>query len=194
MKVSAKGKICDALCNLASDRPVDKISISDLILEAGVNRSTFYYHFDSPQAVLDYMIQDFCQRYLQLLSMPSGQTAQNLDSGSQMQLEQDVCTYVFSVRHYIYFFLSEHNYLTFKRGFLTHFYKYCKNHRVVQILPEGEIYPLKQGIVYDYYLRILAAQLLGILEYWAERDFSEGPDDFIMLFDALHNSVISLQG
>ena len=194
MKATGKQKICDALCQLAAERPVEKVPISDLIEEAGVNRSTFYYHFDSPRAVLDHMIKKFCRRYLQLLSIPSGQTAQNLDSGSQMELEQNVCAYVFSVRHYIQFFLLDHNYLIFKQGFLTCFCDYCKSHRVVQIFPDGSVRPLKQGIVYDYFLRILSSQLLGILEFWAERDFSEGPEDFIQLFDALHGSIISLQG
>lgn len=194
LKATGKQKICDALCRLAAERPAEKVPISDLIEEAGVNRSTFYYHFDNPRSVLDYMIKNFCQKYLQLLSMPSGQTAQALDSDSQMQLEQNVCTYVFSVQHYIRFFLSEHNYLTFKQGFLTYFRDYCKSHRVVQIFSDGSVCPLKQGIVYDYFLRILASQLLGILEFWTERDFSEGPEDFIQLFNALHNSTISLQG
>lgn len=189
-----KEKLYRALYKLATDRPVAEVSVSKLVSTAGVNRSTFYYHFESTQAVLEEMISDFCKQYLRILSMPPGETAHSISSEHQQKLEDEVCAYVASTSDDIRFFLSTHNYLTFRKQFFLCFQGYCRDHQVMQTLPGGKVRPLKRGVVYDYYLRMLAAQLLEILEYWAERNFSEGPEDFIHLFDALHSSTISLQG
>ena len=194
MRGAGRQKICDALCVLAEDRPVSKVTVSELIAVAGVNRSTFYYYFDSTQDVLEKMISDFSGSYLRLLALPPGRTAKTLESDRQMEMERGLCDYVASKAHYIRFFLREQNYQAFKRQFQAQFYAYCDGHRVVQLCQDGGPRLLKQGIVYDYFLRILFSQILGILEFWAERDFSEEPADFIHIFNTIRTTGITLQG
>lgn len=188
MKKTGKMRIYDALCVLAAERAVDKVSVSSLISEAGINRSSFYYHFDSTQAVLDSMIDDFSEQYLDLV----WRLPKQAESGHEhwVEAERDICRFVGLQKRYIYFFLSDRNYSVFKRKFLTHFYQRCSQYRVVQLCPDGETRPLKQGIAYDYYLRVCAYQLLGILELWAERGFSEEAEDFVQILGILYSCRI----
>lgn len=194
MENSGKQKIWDALCRLAVGRPVSQISISELTAEAGVHRSTFYYYFESTQDVLEKMAADVCRQYLHLLAIPAGQTAQTIDADSRIQLERKLCAYVDSVSHRIRFLLSPENYQIFRHCFQDHYYQDCHNHPVVELGHDGEMTPLKQGIVYDYYVRSRFSELFGTLEFWAERDFSEGPEEFIQIIDALRFKQIARLG
>ena len=65
---------------------------------------------------------------------------------------------------------------------------------MVELGPGGGMTPLKQGIVYDYYVRSRFSELFGTLEFWAERDFSEGPEEFIQIIDALRFKQIARLG
>ncbi len=44
---------------LLKDRPLDKISITELCREAGINRTTFYRHYELPRDILTEMQKDF---------------------------------------------------------------------------------------------------------------------------------------
>lgn len=50
--VRTQRKLRAAALALASDVPIDDISVADLAREAGINRATFYKHADSPLQVL----------------------------------------------------------------------------------------------------------------------------------------------
>ena len=43
--------IRDAYVNLMQEKPIDKISISDIVREADLNRGTFYAHYSNPMDV-----------------------------------------------------------------------------------------------------------------------------------------------
>lgn len=43
----------EGLLRLMKSKPLDKISVSELCKEAGINRATFYRHYDLPRDVLD---------------------------------------------------------------------------------------------------------------------------------------------
>lgn len=45
-------KITDGLLELMNEMPFEKITVSDIVREAGVGRASFYRHFDSKEAVV----------------------------------------------------------------------------------------------------------------------------------------------
>ncbi|MCI9121357.1 MAG: TetR/AcrR family transcriptional regulator [Oscillibacter sp.] len=194
MKKSGKEKIYDALCLLAAGKPLDKVSISSLVAEAGMNRTSFYYHFDSVQAAVDSLIDDFSNQYLDLLWQIPRQAG--LGREHWMEAEHQVCAFVNDRKEHIRFILSAPNNLNFKRRFLNCFYSHCHGgqFQVVQVCPDGQTRPLKQGIPYDYYLQVTAYHLLGILEFWAERNFSEEAEDFIQILGTIYSCRIQAHG
>ena len=50
--------VCDAYIELMDEKPFDRVRAKDLIERAGIGRSTFYDHFDSPAAVLELIEKD----------------------------------------------------------------------------------------------------------------------------------------
>ncbi len=54
-----KRMLKEGLMRLLKDKPLDKISITELCREAGINRTTFYRHYEWPRDVLTEMQNDF---------------------------------------------------------------------------------------------------------------------------------------
>ena len=87
--------IRDAYVNLMQEKPIDKISISDIVREADLNRGTFYAHYSNPMDVLmeianeilgdvegffaDFSFTDFLQNPMPLLLGVEKMLADNLD-------------------------------------------------------------------------------------------------------------------
>ena len=87
--------IRDAYVNLMQEKPIDKISISDIVREADLNRGTFYAHYSNPMDVLmeianeilgdvegffaDFSFTDFLQNPMPLLLRVEKMLADNLD-------------------------------------------------------------------------------------------------------------------
>lgn len=194
MKTGAKGKICQAFLELADGKSAQDVTVSELIARAGINRSTFYYHFTGTHEVLEYMMDDFCAQYLSALMIPRGEVAKSISKSSQDALEKGVCDYIRKAGHVVPFFLQEPHYRLFAKHFRKAFQDYCQAHRIVQVFPDGHTEQLKRGVFYDYYVHMSCLRLFAVLECWAERNFSETEEDFVHIFDTLHNTSISFQG
>ena len=53
-----KSALCDSLKKLCEQKPFDKISISDITGECGLNRQSLYYHFQDKYEVVERIIKD----------------------------------------------------------------------------------------------------------------------------------------
>ena len=45
MSLNTKQQLANALKSLMQTKPLEKITIKDIVIFCGVNRQTFYYHF-----------------------------------------------------------------------------------------------------------------------------------------------------
>lgn len=54
-----KRMLKEGMMRLLQEKPLDKISITELCREAGINRTTFYRHYEWPRDVLAEMQNDF---------------------------------------------------------------------------------------------------------------------------------------
>ena len=54
---NTKKSLAASLKKLACEKPFSKITVSDLIRDCGVNRKTFYYHFEDIYALLQWMLE-----------------------------------------------------------------------------------------------------------------------------------------
>ncbi len=57
--VITKRMLKEGMMRLLQEKPLDKISITELCREAGINRTTFYRHYEWPRDVLAEMQNDF---------------------------------------------------------------------------------------------------------------------------------------
>ena len=64
MAGSTKEALGSALKKLLALKPIDKITVKDLVEECGVNRQTFYYHFDDVYDLLEWVFEEDANRVL----------------------------------------------------------------------------------------------------------------------------------
>lgn len=55
---NTKKLLADALKTAMKDKPFSKITVSEIIARCGVNRKTFYYHFEDIFALLKWMFEE----------------------------------------------------------------------------------------------------------------------------------------
>ncbi len=58
MPTFTRKAIMAAFLKLLDERPLNKITIKDIVEECGINRNTFYYHFEDIPALIGALIQE----------------------------------------------------------------------------------------------------------------------------------------
>ena len=58
MSSSTRKIIMDSLMKLLDERPMNRISIKDIVEECGINRNTFYYHFADMPDLVEAIVKD----------------------------------------------------------------------------------------------------------------------------------------
>ena len=61
---STKEALANALRELMELKPIDRITIKDLVEKCGVNRQTFYYHFDDVYDLLEWIFEQDADKVL----------------------------------------------------------------------------------------------------------------------------------
>ena len=85
-----------ALADLLQEKPLDKITVSDVVRRAEINRGTFYAHYSDIPDVIDHLIQNTFSHIRDVLSEQSLQLSQVphvLLTRIQMILEEDLDLY-----------------------------------------------------------------------------------------------------
>ena len=54
---NTKKSLAESLKKAMKSKPLSKITVSEIILDCGVNRKTFYYHFENIYALLKWMLE-----------------------------------------------------------------------------------------------------------------------------------------
>ena len=64
MSETTKWALANSLKNILQDKNLDKITVSDITDDCGVNRMTFYYHFQDIYDLIDWMLLHDADRIL----------------------------------------------------------------------------------------------------------------------------------
>lgn len=64
MASTTKESLGAALKQMLTVKPIDKITVKDLVEICGVNRQTFYYHFDDAYDLLEWVFEEDANRVL----------------------------------------------------------------------------------------------------------------------------------
>jgi AcrR family transcriptional regulator len=82
---TAKERICDSFWQILSD-PAKKLTVVELCRLSGINKNTFYYHFETIDSLTEYIIDGFLDRNLAELVIKAALA----DSGSEAYMN-DSC-------------------------------------------------------------------------------------------------------
>ena len=64
MASNTKEALAAAMKKMLAIKPLEKITVKDLVEECGVNRQTFYYHFDDVYDLLEWVFEEDANRVL----------------------------------------------------------------------------------------------------------------------------------
>lgn len=53
-----RNAIMDSCVRLLEERPISKISVKDIVEDCGINRNTFYYHFQDLPTLIEMIVQE----------------------------------------------------------------------------------------------------------------------------------------
>lgn len=65
-----RGAIVNAFIQLLSEKPVNKITVKDIVERCGVNRNTFYYHFHDIPDLAEQMMEEKADQLIQTTISP----------------------------------------------------------------------------------------------------------------------------
>ena len=92
----SKKLINDALADLLEEKPLEKITVTDVVNRADINRGTFYAHYRDIPDVVDHLIQQTFSAISEALSQPmdpSASVGHILVTQIQCLLEEDLSFY-----------------------------------------------------------------------------------------------------
>jgi len=90
----------ESLLELMREKPIDKITPTELCRSAGINRNTFYSHYYSPRDVLVELEEEFCDEIISSLSDKLTETQTDA-------LINEVCVKIYDKRDFCKILLSE---------------------------------------------------------------------------------------
>ena len=70
-----KRLLAESLVELLKEKPLEKVTVTELCRKAGINRATFYNHYDMPADVLRVIDEDFSRHVLDELKSANCSTA-----------------------------------------------------------------------------------------------------------------------
>lgn len=65
MSQVTKRALAASLIKLLSQKPLDKVTVKDIIEDCGVNRQTFYYHFKDIYDLVDWIFLEMASEFLE---------------------------------------------------------------------------------------------------------------------------------
>lgn len=85
-----KRMLKEGLLRLLKEKPLEKIRVNELCTESGINRATFYRHYETPHDVLAELEMDIAGEILISISKQKPKTMQEAQN-----IMEDLCTHIY---------------------------------------------------------------------------------------------------
>lgn len=96
----AREALLQAFYDIASVKPVDKITVKDIVERCGVNRNSFYYHFEDLPHLIQVAVEESLSRSLEEAAH-EGSLAEGMMTLARSILQnRDVALNIFHSRHW----------------------------------------------------------------------------------------------
>lgn len=181
-KAAAVDMICDAMVDLLFDKPLGKIKIQEIVEKAGINKSTYYYHFYSKEDVIEEIINRFVKGFI---------SAVTEHEDSRMEHRTEGFYYFYDNRD-IYMVLKANGYQPYVHSkmveelvkrYSTYSYDYKDS--------ENNLISLSSGPIFELANRRFASSFIMYLEYWEEKEYTI-PIDIMVEYSRTTDSFIAV--
>ncbi len=146
-----KSVIRQALFDLMEDKPINKITVTDICKEADINRSTFYSYYEDVYALLSHIQNDLFENVM--LSLNSDNWYQDLLK--LVDENRDLCRVL----------IGPHGDASFMRQLLYLGYENSVN-------AWKKNYPDASPEMLDYFYAYMSSGVIGMLENWVFSDYA----------------------
>ena len=178
MNEKTKEKIQQSMLKLLQEKHFMKVSVQDISLGAGINRGTFYLHYQDKYDVIEQMEATLLNGLeIHLNRLVPEKLMKEAEKG-------EISMHAVAVFHYIktnatlfQVLLGENNHFGFhkrlKQFFVEHFGKKMK---------VNDAFFSKLSLPDDYLSAFATSAFLGLIEEWLEKGLAETPDEMAEMY------------
>lgn len=149
--VTAREYILQALLELLERDEFETISVKQIVIKAGISRSTFYIHFEDKYHLMDCLREDIASRFLAYYEGTAQQTSRSVQTTTL-----EICKHIFQYQH---FYKHEFNQP-----------EYTQNLSDLLAKRLAQVYKDKSYAIFASYGTI------GYLTYWVKGNFDIPPE------------------
>ena len=174
-KTSTKEAIKEALIQLLSEERFDTISISKLCKRAGINRGTFYLHYEDKYQMIDSLKSDILSQLYSFFE----------EEGEYSKRFMIAKFYVLRANERLINALTRSHYIDFRgaiREFITSIILSDKQKAATQRFLEESFH-----IPQKYALEIFLSSVEGIISLWIAGGAQEEPEEITQMILATYN-------
>lgn len=177
-----KQLLYDVLLDLALEKSIESITVKELTDRAGLNRGTFYLHYQDLQEFYEQLKNGILEQYYSIIkklghSSVSREPFVDPPLGFVRPFE-----FVFEQKRFFQVFMGHTGDNAFslqmteliKKNFLDN---YLNQHQEIKY---NQI-PVRQHYLFSY----LASAYVGTIQLWIQRDFDLSPSDMTILFSQI---------
>lgn len=168
-------KMDKALIKLLDKKPFDYITVKEICQEAGVNRSTFYLHYENTVELLEEAIEYTNDEFLSYFKDADESFISNMNSKSDDELLLITPSYLKPYLKYI-----KENKALHSSGVLKS--AYMKTNEKFEKMAKHIFYPIMERLNVeenkrDYILAYYTHGVIAIVEQWLKNDCKESIDE-----------------
>lgn len=168
-------KMDKALIKLLDKKPFDYITVKEICQEAGVNRSTFYLHYENTVELLEEAIEYTNDEFLSYFKDADESFISNMNSKSNDELLLITPSYLKPYLKYI-----KENKALHSSGVLKN--AYMKPNEKFEKMAKHIFYPIMERLKIeenkrDYILAYYTHGVIAIVEQWLKNDCKESIDE-----------------
>ncbi|MGI2328185.1 TetR/AcrR family transcriptional regulator [Planococcus sp. YIM B11945] len=167
---SAKSKIQKALVTLMLKKSFETITISDITLQARINRSTYYYHYYKKEEILEEVVKRSIHDLAAAMKAPYQRGSEFLINDSVLPSTLTLFEHIHHHRYYYQALLTNEKSLYFQNEFIEVLKGFLENGTTNTYKETGDSL-IDQGIFTSYQ----AYAVLGMLKQWNEDEFQQSP-------------------
>ena len=150
--------IADAIILLIKEKPIEKITVDEIVKKAGVGRATYFRSFHSKNEAITFKFTKMWEQYCELNDVA-------IRDSFDLNNAQHFFEYNYSIRHILE--------IVYRAGLQEAIHE--SFYRIVLTMEHQSVVPKL------YREKFYAHGLYGLLDEWVKRGFSETPDEMAQI-------------
>ena len=163
---AGKEKLCKAFLTLLENKSIKEISVKELVSEAGVNRSTYNYHFYSMEDVLEAVMVDFTRGLRESFAL--GNSYGHASKIKGFEVENAIIQYFETRKKQITTLYNAGYWLQFIDRVEKEFENIFRSYSMLFITDTGEKEELSEGLAYELRIKEFCYSIIADLQFWME--------------------------